>query len=254
MPLAVAAERRHTEAAAPRAGGVGTARRFRGEVNGGAGTHTYRNGRLSNSDLRQPSFYPKKSAVSAKLVRSSMSTYGAIGRESLLTQPGVSSAEHAEVLSAMLRLAEGEIRAKDEQISLLHKMVGANEDEIGKKEGQIAQLNDQLAKLQGELDQFKGLFTKYLAKAEAARSTSAFTRIRASTFNDERPQLSNGGHLLPPASAAALVNTTLTSLGARTIASSVTASPSKRSTASDDDMLPPPPSEDVPYLPDDEDD
>jgi hypothetical protein len=30
----------------------------------------------------------------------------------------------------MLRLAEGEIRAKDEQISLLHKMVGANEDEI----------------------------------------------------------------------------------------------------------------------------
>ena len=197
---------------------------------------------------------PSKSAVSAKLVRSSMSTYGAIGRESLLTQPGVSSAEHAEVLSAMLRLAEGEIRAKDEQISLLHKMVGANEDEIGKKEGQIAQLNDQLAKLQGELDQFKGLFTKYLAKAEAARSTSAFTRIRASTFNDERPQLSNGGHLLPPASAAALVNTTLTSLGARTIASSVTASPSKRSTASDDDMLPPPPSEDVPYLPDDEDD
>ena len=79
-------------------------------------------------------------------------SYGAIGRESLI-QPGVSSAEHAEVLSAMLRLAEGEIRAKDEQISLLHKMVGANEDEIGKKEGQIAQLNDQLAKLQGPIHQ-----------------------------------------------------------------------------------------------------
>ena len=84
--------------------------------------------------------------------------------------------EHADVLSAMLRIAEGEIRSKDEQVALLHQMVAANEQEVRRKDVRIAELEKALQAQQTEVEQFKQLFTRYLERAEEARSKSAFSR------------------------------------------------------------------------------
>jgi hypothetical protein len=110
--------------------------------------------------------------------------------------------EHADVLSAMLRIAEGEIRGKDEQIALLYQMVATNEDEIRKKDHQIHELHKRVEAMQDEMDQFKGLFEKYLTKAEAARQTSAFARANASTNQGDTNGTDSN---LPPPTAAALV-------------------------------------------------
>lgn len=156
----------------------------------------------------------------------------------IATQGAGSSNEQAEVLSAMLRLAEGEIRGKDEQIELLHQMVAKTDEDCKAKDVRIAELEQQVDALKDEIDQFKGLFNRYLTKAEAARSRSAFTRASANGSTD----ISTIGKGLPPPSAAALVDPTTAS------ALHLSTSPSpRRQAVPDDDMLPPPPSDDAPY-------
>ena len=165
-----------------------------------------------------------------------------------------STAEHAEVLSAMLRLAEGEIRGKDEQIALLHQMVATNEQEIHKKDVRIDELNNELSSLRAEIEQFKSLFDKYLQKAEAARSTSAFSRAPA-TSSDQNGHDGNpirnsdyapGGalQLLPPSSAALVTQDAMLHLSPGGHRSPISR---RRPLLADDDMLPPPPSEDAPF-------
>ena len=159
----------------------------------------------------------------------------------------------------MLRLAEGEIRSKDEQIALLHQMVAANEQEIHKKDARIEELSNQVASVQTELEQFKGLFNKYLARAEAARSSSAFTRLHNRSSNGgsctaDGAISSSPGSRLPPPSAAALAGVpNLSTHGdaassLHSLNSSVAVSPNLRPTT-DDELLPPPSSEDTTFFP-----
>ena len=87
--------------------------------------------------------------------------------------PGAGT-DQAAVLAAMLRIAEGEIRAKDEQHSLLQQIIAQNEKQLATKDARIAELEAKVVAMQLESEQFKGLFDKYLAMAEAARTNSAY--------------------------------------------------------------------------------
>ena len=82
--------------------------------------------------------------------------------------------DQAAVLSAMLRIAEGEIRSKDEQHNLLQQIIATNEKELADKSTRIAELEAQVVRQAEELEEFKALFDKYLSKAEAQRKHSAF--------------------------------------------------------------------------------
>ena len=167
------------------------------------------------------------------------------------------------MLSAMLRIAEGDIRSKDEQHGLLQQIVATNEQEIAKKDVRIAELEECVAAKQREIDEFKGLFNKYLSKAEAARKHSAFQRPRvtagsgggadllvssssSSSSSSCVTHLVNGGSSigLPPASAAGLVT------AGRTASDEPECAQSRPlSGVPDDEIVPPPPTEDAPLSP-----
>ena len=97
----------------------------------------------------------------------------------------MTATEQADVLAAMLRIAEGDIRAKDEQHALLQQIIATNEKEIGAKNRRIVELEVHVGAQQKEIDEFKRLFDKYLAKAEAARGASVFQRRRNAGGADE---------------------------------------------------------------------
>ena len=91
-------------------------------------------------------------------------------RRSIMHDGSVS--DQADVLSAMLRIAEGDIRAKDDQLVLLQQIIATNEKEIEGKDVQIATLKEQMESMRQESEQFKALFASYLDRSEAARSKS----------------------------------------------------------------------------------
>lgn len=176
----------------------------------------------------------------------------------------MSTNEHADVLSAMLRIAENEIQGKDEQIALLHQMVATNEDEIRKKDDHVDELQRRCGELQAEMDQYKALFNRYLAKAEAARRTSAFNR--ALNEADEagagaRDPADRAGllpsALLPPPTAAALLKhdfpatspTASPSLTGPLAPTAAAHSPLPPSLGAVDSILGPPPSQEAPLSP-----
>ena len=82
--------------------------------------------------------------------------------------------EQNDVLTAMLRIAEDEIKAKDEQTSLLQHIIATNEKELIAKDRRIAELEAYAGGLNDQIEQFKSLFDRYLSKAEAARMASVF--------------------------------------------------------------------------------
>ena len=50
---------------------------------------------------------------------------------------GGTAIDQAEVLAAMLRIAEGDIKAKDEQHHLLQQIIATNEKELAAKDRRI---------------------------------------------------------------------------------------------------------------------
>ena len=107
--------------------------------------------------------------------------------------------DQAAVLAAMLRIAEGEIRAKDEQHSLLQQIIATNERELAVKTARIAELEAQVQRVQIESDQFKSLFDSYLTRAEAARSSSAIRHQQQSS--DDLVEAASSSSDPPPSSA-----------------------------------------------------
>lgn len=87
---------------------------------------------------------------------------------------GSVATEQADVLAAMLRIAEGEIKAKDEQHGLLTQIIATNEKELAGKDRRIRELEARVGSLNDDIDQYKRLFDRYLSKTEAARASSVF--------------------------------------------------------------------------------
>ena len=82
----------------------------------------------------------------------------------------MSEQSQADVLAAMLRIAEGDIKAKDEQHALLQQIIATNEKEIAAKDGRILELEEEVRALKREMEEFKSLFDMYLNRQEAARA------------------------------------------------------------------------------------
>ena len=87
---------------------------------------------------------------------------------------GSVATDQAEVLAAMLRIAEGEIRGKEEQHALLQQIIATNEKELAAKDRRIDELEGHMRTLTRELEEFKRLFDRYLTKAENARGASVY--------------------------------------------------------------------------------
>lgn len=171
------------------------------------------------------------------------------------------------MLSAMLRIAEGEIRAKDEQLVLLQQIIATNEKEIRAKDERVTELEERIAALQLESEQFQALFNKYLTKAEAARAHSVFKRApttstgEVSTADSASSCSSVGGSSsLPPPSAAGLLGVRAAdgppsvALGAPPDLDPPQLAPptppkKQHIGRSDDDLVPPPPEDDAPLSP-----
>jgi hypothetical protein len=99
----------------------------------------------------------------------------------------MSEQSQADVLAAMLRIAEGDIKAKDEQHALLQQIIATNEKEIAAKDGRILELEEEVRALKREMEEFKSLFDMYLNRQEAARATSVYQPNQAKAASGPPP-------------------------------------------------------------------
>ena len=109
------------------------------------------------------------------------------------------AADQADVLAAMLRIAESEIKSKDEQLVLLQQIIATNEKEIEGKDGQISGLQKQVEELRSESQQFKLLFSTYLDRSEEQRRQS----VLKPDLTGPASSSSSSGVWLPPSHSAA---------------------------------------------------
>ena len=104
------------------------------------------------------------------------------GKISSAAERQLSLAEEAsqqDCLVAMLRLAEGELRQKDEQIECLNSMIEGNAEHMEAKRRREQEVAEENAALKRQVAEYQKLFSDYLNRVEVLHTRTKYSNIEA---------------------------------------------------------------------------